>query len=199
MSDFKKSFPKHNPMNCCTAWHLWRHGLALAIYTRAGQLTANGKTEFFARRQTLAKYFGANYEATRRAFLLLVNNGWLEHGSDETHFKYMTHDDWAFLHEGKCVVQDVNPWHGEADPFIKRLFGVAGGRFRAKPHWLLGVRKYGYTDEEIVALFRTELTTAAERKKRGNHSHTAAGQCFYRLSCFLKANSKATQNAPSLR
>jgi hypothetical protein len=189
--DFQKAPPKHNSMNCCTAWHLWRQGLALAIYNRAGTLTNGGKTEFFPNIKTLSKYFGSNYESTRRARLVLINNGWLTHGTDERHFNFIAHDTWAFTTNWeKCVEQDLNPWHGEADPFIGRVFAIAGGRFRAKPHWILGVRKYGYSDDEILELFRKELEAAACKRAKGEHSMTGNHQCFYRVSQHLREHSR---------
>jgi hypothetical protein len=197
MSDFKKSPPKHNPVNCCATWHLWRQGLALAIYQRAGALTNGGKTDFFAKRETIAKYFGANYEATRRAFLVLINNGWLEVLPDDPkNLKWIDHEQWAFkTNWEKCIVQDLNPWHGEADPFIGRLFAVAGGRFRTKPHWILGVRQHGWTDEEILELFRKEIAAANEKRGRREYHMTGKHECFYRVAQHVKRNAHRQKQA----
>jgi hypothetical protein len=171
---------------------LWSHGLSLAIYDRIGILTNGGQTEFFATRQTLSKYFGSSYEATRRAFLVLVNNGWLTPvPNEEGHFTFIKHDVWAFTTDYvKCVEQQLNPWHAEADPFIGRLFAVAGGKFRAKPHWLLGIRKYGYSDDEVLKLFTTEIAAAKAKRDRGAYGMTSPSQCFYRVHNYLKQNSR---------
>src|SRR6266403_975161 len=156
MADFQKSPPKHNSLNCDACWHLWRQGLAFAIYNRAGALTNGGRTPLFATVQTLTDYFGSKYEPTRRARLVLINNGWLKPiPNDPKNLTFVTHDAWAFeTSYSKCVERTLNPWHGEADPFIGRVFATAGGRFRSKPHWILGVRQHGYSDDEVLEFFR---------------------------------------------
>ncbi len=197
MPDFKQSNPKHQPFKCSPAWHLWRHGLALAIYLRAGTITNGGKTEFFAKVETLKNYFGSSYEAARRARCLLVSNGWLSPvPNDEGYFYFVTHDAWAILFPNKCCERDLLPWSGDADPFIGKLWAAAGGRFRAKPHFLLGVRKYG-TEEEILAVFNEELEAAKVKRMSGDKYLTAPSQCFYRV--YMKLKEKFTVETPTLK
>lgn len=202
MTDFKKSNPQHTPLNCSPAFHLWRHGLSLAIYIRIGQLTYAGSAErnvFFGRISTLAKYFDATYEATRRAFKLLVANGWLAPVPNEpAKYVYVDHDAWAFTHEGRCMVAELlQPWHGTADPFIGQIWAAAGGKFRGQPHWFIGVRKYA-TEEVVLELFRKELAAAKERKARGDWQCTNPEQCFYKVSQHLKAEFKKRKRDAAL-
>jgi hypothetical protein len=193
--DFKKSDPTHTPLNCSPSWHLWRRGLSLAIYNRIGQLTyvrGGDRNPFFAKITTLQKYFGAKYESTRRAFHFLVANGWLEPVPNESGtYTYVEHEVWSFKYEGKCMVADVlQPWHGTADPFIGQIWAAAGGKFRCKPHWILGAKKYA-PEAVVLDLFRKELAAAKERKARGDWQHTSPGQCFYKVTQHLKAEFKS--------
>lgn len=157
---------------------------------RIGQITyvkGGPRNEFFGRITSLAKYFGATYEATRRNFHLLVSNGWLTIVPDKQgYFNYVHHDDWAQGTDRKCMVAPIlTPWQGTADPFVGQLWAAAGGRFRGKAHWILGVRKYA-TDDLILDLFRTQLAAAKEKRKRGEYRDTGPGQCSYQVAQFLK-------------
>lgn len=193
MPDFKKAPPKQNPFLCNTEWHLWTQPLALAIYNLAGRVTNSGEKPFFAKRQTVALHFGSHRNTTSKAFKTLINNGWFEHTDKEDHFKYVLHSAWAFTHPDHCVIRELQHWSEEADPFIGKLWAVAGGRFRAKPHWILGVRKYARSDEEVLTLFKEELARAAERRAKGSYEETSPAQCFYRVSRHLKQRKVATK------
>ena len=194
MTDFKKSNPQHTPLNCSPAFHLWRHGLSLAIYIRIGQLTYAGHNErnaFFGKISTLAKYFDATYEATRRAFKLLVANGWLTPVPNEpTKYFYVEHDAWVSTHSGACMVAELlQPWHGTADPFVGQIWAAAGGKFRGKIHWFLGAKKWA-PEEVILDLFRKELAAAKVRKANGDWRSTKPEQCFYKVTEYLKGEYK---------
>lgn len=190
MTDFKKSNPQHTPLNCSPAFHLWRHGLSLAIYIRIGQLTyvkGAERNPFFGKVSTLAKYFGSTYEATRRAFRLLIANGWLEPVPNEPgKYTYVEHDVWAFTHPEACMVAELlQPWHGTADPFVGQIWAAAGGQFRGKIHWFIGIRKYA-SEQVVLDLFRKELAAAKERKARGDWNQTNPSQVFYKVHEYLK-------------
>jgi hypothetical protein len=202
VTDFKKSYPQHTPLNCSPAFHLWRHGLSLAIYFRIGQLTYVKGAErnmFFGKISTLAKYFGSNPESTRRAFHFLVANGWLVPVPNEPgKYAYVEHDVWAFTHEGRCMVAELlQPWHGTADPFVGQIWAAAGGKFHGKIHWFLGVRKYA-SEEVILDLFRKELAAAKARKAQGDWRFTKPEQCFYKVHQYLKTEFQKRKREASL-
>ena len=178
--------------------------MSLALYNRIGQLTYAGKDEprnpFFGKISTLGKYFGSQYESTRRAFHFLVANGWLTPVPNEKDkYIYVEHEMWSFTNQDKCMVAEVlQPWHGTADPFIGQLWAAAGGKFRGKAHWLLGVKKYA-SEAVVLDLFRKELAAAKERKARGDWQCTKPEQCFYKVAQHLKAehNRRPVENTVS--
>ena len=156
MPTWKTSPPKPNRSNCRAERHLWTYGLSLAIYTRIGSLTYGGKNLFYGKIKNLASYFGANEESTRRAFNRLINGGWLERTSERNKFKYVEHDDRAFLKEDCRDLPDLPSWELEADPFVGKIHAAFGGEIRVKPNWIGAARQHA-TEEEFLADCRIEV------------------------------------------
>lgn len=184
MTNWKKASPRHNPYKCSASWHLRKNGLWLAIYNLVGTVTNGGRTDFFGTYQGVASHYGSGYESTRRAFHALTKYGWLER-LDDGNYKYVPHEKWVFLNEGKCVVREALSWEDEADPLVGKLFAIAGGKFRIMEWKLKWARKHG-SDEEILELFTAEVEKAKAAKALGNWAGTHSSSCFFRVIEHLK-------------
>jgi hypothetical protein len=178
-------------LKCSAGNHLWRHGLALAIYNKAGALTNNGEVPrtFFAKRETLAKFFDASYNAVCNAVKYLRDEKWLLPTEKENHFLYARHDDWAAKNPGKCMARDLVPYQEEADPFVGKLFAIARGSLKVKEHWIIGMRKNA-TDEEILDLFAKQREIDIARRKSGDGHLTAPNNSLYVVMHKLKVRRK---------
>jgi hypothetical protein len=189
VADWKRPNPDHQPLHCSASWHLWQHGLALAIYDKTGAVTNNGDLDrtFWAKRTTLATFFDASYNGVCNSIKLLRHDGWLLDAKKQNHFIYVTHAKWAELHPGKCAVINLCAFQEEAqeDPFLGRLYAIAQGQVRLKEHWIAGVRRHA-DDETIIEMFAKEMRAAREQRAKGKDYMTSPENCFYRVSLKLK-------------
>jgi hypothetical protein len=183
---FKKAPPQSNPSPCSAERHLWPYGLSLAIYVRIGTLTAGGKNSFYGKTKTLAKYFGANAEAARRAFKRLVNAGWLQPLTEKGHYKYINHDDRAFIKADCVAVEELPHWAAEADPFAGKIHGASGGKIRLLPNWLAAARKH-CTEEEFLTALRKEF----------ENGHGSPGTRFWNAVRQFRARRSTVENPTS--
>lgn len=199
MPTWKRRNPDHQPLKCDAGFHLWHHGLALAIYNKAGALTKGDKDkDFFANRETLAVFYKAHPNSVSNAMNFLLKRGWLEPTDVEKHYKYVNHDKWAFLGKNaeQCVSRDLVAYQEEADPFVGKLFAIAHGSLRLKEHWVVGVRKVA-TDEQILEAFAEQRRIDIARRKNGDGHLTGPTQSFYAVTQKLKAlaNKKSGQKS----
>jgi hypothetical protein len=187
---WKQRNPDHQPLKCSAEWHLWRHGLALAIYNKAGAITNGGDPNrtFFVQRSTLAKFFDAHYNAVCKAISTLRKEKLFLATDKENHFLYVSHEKYATSHPEKCAARNLVPYQEEADPFVGKLFAIAKGSLKLKEHWLVGMRKYA-TDEEIVKLFAEQRDKDIARRKAGGEAarFTSANNSFYAVSLLVKS------------
>jgi hypothetical protein len=194
MSDFQEALPRPNQLHCCAERHLWRHGLALAIYQKIGVLTAGGKRSYHTDTARMALFFDANKAYVRRAFAALAHAGFLviENGSESgpKAFKRMravktrrwiSHDDWAKANPGKCVCVDENlmPWSGDVDPLCGQLWAALDGKMRMYEALLKHARGSGRADKEIVAALSANWRAAMERKARKDFNRVSAKAVFF--------------------
>jgi hypothetical protein len=188
---WKKSNPKHQPLKCSAGNHLWRHGLALAIYDKAGALTLNGEDgrTFFAKRETLSKFFGSHYNAACKAVNFLRRLKFLQATDKENHFTYIPHDKWALLYPGRCVDRDLAHYQEETDPFVGKLFALAQGSIRVKEHWIIGLKKLA-PEEEILEMFAQQRALDIARRKSGDGQLTSPANSLYAVTARLKAHRK---------
>lgn len=191
MPTWKKSNPKHQPLKCSAGNHLWRHGLALAIYDKAGALTNNGEEgrTFFANRTTLSKFFGASYNAVCKAVKHLRTEKLFQATDKENHFLYIPHDTWAFLNTGRCVGRDLAHYQEETDPFVGELYALAQGSLRVKEHWVNGLKKLA-SEEEILEMFKQQRAADIARRKAGDGHLTSPANSLYAVTAKLKARRK---------
>jgi hypothetical protein len=164
-------------LKCCSARHLVKSGLALAIYDKLSQLCHgnDGKGEYFGGLEGLAKFFRVPYNSVWRAFkylraagFLIVTDTEFANGWQERHFKFkrktyrvILHTEWAETHPGQCEVELVMPWDGLGDLLAQRLFRASGGKTRWFENMLKSLRRTGLSDDEIVARWEGFI---AERK-----------------------------------
>lgn len=192
MTDFKQPYPKHNPPHCSAEWHLWRSPLMLAIYCRAGALTRGG-TEgrtFFAKAESLAKYFGSSYSATTRAIRMLVAHGWLIPTlvkKGQKHYLWVHHDVWAVSHPSGCAERELFAWQetlATRDPLVNRLYGSANGNLRLRSK--LVAELHEYNEDEVVRLYVNEIAAREEKRKRGDWGSTSNESCLWRVVKYLR-------------
>src|SRR5262249_19994871 len=126
-----------------------------------------------------------SYEATRRVFKGLRKLGWLEKISPRED-RYITHLEWAETNPGKCTVRELLPWQGDADPLLRQIYGIAGGRIYLKPHVLPGLRKLGVSDDLIVSIFTKNMDAARARRGKGNYNGTSPKQILWQTFNFIK-------------
>jgi hypothetical protein len=105
--------PEHQPLKCSAEQHLWRQGLALAIYGKARTVTAGGERPFNANQVTLSIFFRAHKNAVLNAMNFLRKNGWLI-PSGENEYTVVSHEEWVKRQakEGKpssCIEQKIVP------------------------------------------------------------------------------------------
>jgi hypothetical protein len=180
---WQKSNPKHKAFNCSYAWHYRKSGLYLAIYYMIGGVTSGGKTPFFSTIENVAKYFDANYETVRRIIHQLVKEGWLKEKPDG--WWWVGHKDWVKTHPNKCCVRAELVWESEADPFVGKLYAIAGGKLKLYRNNIAGIKALAEEDE-ILELYRREIDAASESRARGVYEGTSPKACFWAVYNLLK-------------
>jgi hypothetical protein len=212
MSDFKQSLPRQNPFKCDVTRHLWRYGLALAIYQKVGQITNGGQRTFHADTAPLAEFFGANKAYVRRMFAVLDRAGFLVVVRNEDTRKavkkdrakkirrWISHEEWAKSHDGECVKVDerLMPWSADADPLCGKLWSVFEGKIRIYEALLTYARSCGRSDDEIEDAMSQAWQAAKARKARGEYEGTGVKAVFSATVRALRGNeSKSYQDRES--
>jgi hypothetical protein len=155
-------------LKCSVEKHLWRSGLTLAVYSKMFQVThgKKGSGKWFGTLQTLADYFAAPYNSIWRATRKLLNLGFLEDDEpdlpkdiremrkrDHDHkvYRVVPHKEWQASHPGQCQEREYMPWDSETgDPLAPRLWKVSNGRLKWFRNELIGLRRSGLSDDELV-------------------------------------------------
>jgi hypothetical protein len=193
MSDFSQSLPRQNPFKCDVTRHLWRYGLALAIYQKVGQITNGGQRTYHADTAPMGEFFGANKAYVRRMFALLDRAGWLvvEHHEDtrkdirKTRSKkirrWVSHEEWAKSHAGECVkvAEFLMPWSADADPLCGKLWSAMEGKIRIFENLITHARSCGRSDHEIETALSQAWQAAKAKRARGEYEGTAAKTVFF--------------------
>lgn len=179
MPTWKKAFPKHKAFHCNAYWHFVNSGLWLAIYNLIGAVTDSGERPFVSSKKTVARYFNKDYETVRRVFRKMEKAGWLERRGDGELY-YVDHATWAERHPDQCYKRAVLVWENETDPFVGKLWAVAGGKLHLYPGHVVAARRVA-NDEEFIEAFQKEFMAAQERKAAGQYDGTGAKACFFRV------------------
>jgi len=186
MTDFPEAFPRPNPFHCSVPRHLWRHGLALAIYLKIGEVTAGGKRPYHTDTAKMATFFGANKAYVRRSFSILNHAGFLvvegpvRRGRAAKIRTWISHEEWAKVHLGQCAVVDKNlmPWTADADPLCGQLWSALDGKMRMYESTLKFARSCERPDDEIVAALCANWKAAKQRKARKDYDRVGTKSVF---------------------
>jgi hypothetical protein len=204
MPDFPKSLPRPNKFKCDVNRHLWRRGLALAIYQKAGGITKGGVSGYFGDTALMAEFLGANKTVVRRMFALLHRAGWLVVVPNEDSRKavkktqakktrrWVSHEEWAKSHPGECVnvEESLMPWSADADPFVGQLWAAMEGKLRMYESLIIHARTCGRPDTEIVAAISEAWKVRNAKKARGEYQGTGARTVFFDTIKALKESSQ---------
>jgi hypothetical protein len=197
MSTWKKSDPKHKAFKCSFAWHYRKSGLYLAVYYLLGGLTNGGQTSFFSSKKKVADYFDADYETVRRIFKQLVKEGWLKPaGNNGNKFWFVSHDDWAEEHPGRCCQRATLTWDNETDPLVGKLYAICDGKLRLYEGHVAGIKKLA-GDEEILERFSKEVQAAKAKRAQKQFHGTSPLECYWRVYHFLKNRRATTRELPN--
>jgi len=164
---------------CCSVErHLFRSGLALAVYGKLYGLTSKKGWVYHTSKESLQMWFGVSQKGLSNAFKLLVKLGWLEEldADPETvyeikkrehrskNYRVVPHKEWVLTHQDRCTVENM-PGDGETkDKLGSDLWNVSKGNLKWYASQLTAVRKSGFSDRDLVAQFRTFV----EDKRREN-------------------------------
>lgn len=193
MPDFKQSLPQPNPFRCDATRHLFRNGLALAIYQKVGQITNGGQRTYHSDTARMAVFFAANKKHIRRVFALLDRVGWLVVQRDPDTLKavkkdrskkirrWISHEEWVKSHTGECTKVDelLMPWSVGVDPLAGRLWSAMDGKLRMYEALVTHARSCGRSDSEIEAAVFEAWQAAKDKKARGEYSGTGAKTVFF--------------------
>jgi hypothetical protein len=154
---------EQNPFHCSTEWHLndLNSRLGPVLYSWGRSLSFKSD-RFFPSVNSIANYFGCDRATVFRALQELVDYGWAEIVQREPGkavvYRFLDHDDWAKMHPDLCIEKDVMPWEGQGDPLGVALYSASGGKAKFLPRQMNGLRKSGFTDDEIVLEFQVFLS-----------------------------------------
>jgi len=152
---------------CSVEWHLreLNSGLAPLLYSW-GRMISFKSDRFFPSVESIARYFRYNRATVFRILQELVKCGWAEIVQQEPGkavvYRFFDHDEWARMHPNCCIAKDVMPWEGHGDPLGMALYAASGGKAKFFPRQMNGLRKSGFTDDEIVLEFQVFLSRAPQ-------------------------------------
>ena len=164
---------------CTAERHLWRSGLALAIYSKISALSWNSATKehgrYFTSVEMMSEYLGADYSATYKAFQLLKQKGWLEKELGKNPFKskdykIITHEARRLFYPDECFAREGMVWDDEEskDRLGVLLFKTSFGRMKLYANHLAALRSTGLADDAIIlacASFIEQLSPRPADKK----------------------------------
>jgi hypothetical protein len=148
--------------HCSWEWHFAHFDSRLAPLLYSWGCRLSNKSEvFYPSAESMASHFCRHRTTVLRALQELVANGWAEALQREPGksvvYHFLDHEEWARNNPECCTEKDVMPWEGEGDPLGRELHAVSGGRAKFLPHQMIGLRKSGFSDQQIVSEFRTFL------------------------------------------
>jgi hypothetical protein len=189
-----------NPFYCSAEWHLreFNSRLAPVLYFWGHKLSYKSGC-FFASVESVAEYFCCNRSTVFRAFQELESGGWIEAIRREPGkavvYRFLNHDDWAEMHSGMCIEKDVMPWEGQGDPLGKALYAASGGLARFLPRQMNGLRKFGFTDDEIVLEFQIFLSRTPQSGRVSRNSYYSFRTHLLTAANNLRQRSAAIKNS----
>lgn len=159
-------------LHCSSEWHLYhfKSNLAPLVYSHAVHISGTSGT-YFVSLGTLAKYFRVNYKTAYNAVRELVENGWFvvvsKKQGDVTTYRVRDHKTWERDFPGQCATKLEYPWSGEdSDRLAVEIFAAGGGRVKCYPSHLTALRKTGFSEPEIVSLWKEFLADNPPKSKQ---------------------------------
>jgi hypothetical protein len=203
---------------CCSPErHLFRSGLALAVYQKLYGVTHKNGWVYHSSKEALQHFFGASRKGIHNAFKLLVKHGWLEEqdANQEAlsvarkmefrpkNYRVVQHNEWALKHGAQCL-DETMPWDGEEkDKLGSDLWNASTGKLQWYANQLRSLRSSGFTDEKIVAEFRSyvenvkqENDASGKYKQRGYINWKTTRWAFLKLMKGI-GQERADLTAPS--
>jgi hypothetical protein len=181
--------------HCSSEWHTARLSpVCRSIYPHAFRVSGGIDTKlpdrrFFGSAESLATYFGYSVCQVHRGLLELEKAGFFQLVARKkfkpTHYRVLSHDDWASKHPGQCTTKVEFPWTGEDDPLGQSLWKMSGGQVKFADFQVKNLRNLGVGEDNVVKEFCAYWEETAQRMKPKN---VPAG--FY---MFMKDASPAAQ------
>jgi hypothetical protein len=130
---------------------------------------------FSASAENVALYFGVHRNTVQRALEEIANAGFFALREVEQFrpnvYHVLDHKEWAKRHPGLCVKKSSFPWQGEGDPLGRELPAISGQRVKFLPHQTVALRRFGISEDEIKAEFRTFLDESTYEGKRWKYAY----------------------------
>jgi hypothetical protein len=187
---------------CSPEYHLqrMRSGLAPSLWGWGRRLSSVSEC-FWPSINQIAEYFNRDRTTVMRALFELVGEEWAEVIDSEpgktVNYRFLSHDEWAKKHPGKCVVKERMPWDGEGDVLGARLYAISGGRAKFLPNQMNGLRKFGFEDDTIATEFKVFLDRNPIRGAAWRGVYFRFHDCLAVISDDItKANSRSNQSHP---
>jgi hypothetical protein len=144
---------------------------------------------FFASAGSLATYFEYSECQIRRGLMELEHTGFFQLIARKkfkpTHYRVLSHEDWALKNPGKCTSKVQYPWTGEGDPLGQSLWKRTCGEVRFADCQIKGLRSLGVDEGKIIEEFSVYWERTGQRMKPKN---VPAG-----FHMFMKDTSRAAQ------
>jgi len=74
-------------------------------------------------------------------------------------------------HPGLCVKESSFPWEGEGDPLGRELHAINGQRVKFLTNQTVALRRFGLSEDQIKAEFRTFLDESTYERKRWKYAY----------------------------
>jgi hypothetical protein len=140
---------------CSAEWHLARMPrYASPLYSYAMHL-AKGSGRFSLSLGEMAVYFGVDIKCIRAAAHALEKVGLFkllrEEPGKAVSYRPIPHKEWSRNRPTSCIQKISMPWDSETvDSLVKRLHAASDGRLRLYSNFVVGMRRTGLSDDEIV-------------------------------------------------
>jgi hypothetical protein len=101
------------------------------------------------------------------------------------------------MHPDLCIEKDVMPWEGQGDPLGVALYSASGGRAKFLPRQMNGLRKFGFTDDEIIFEFKVFLSRTPQAGSQWIGVYYRFRKHLVRTANDLRQEAAATKNSSS--
>jgi AraC-like DNA-binding protein len=201
MDNGPQTTPENEYFHCSWEWHIARLSPVCAlIYPLAFKVSGGmgrklSDRRFFSSAKALASYFGYSESHIRRGLRELEEVGFFQLIAKKkfkpTHYRVLSHDDWASKHKGKCTTKVEYPWTGEGDSLGQSLWKISGGQVKFAGFQVKNLRNLGVDENKIVEEFSGYWEQTGQRMSPLNVP------CGFYMN--VKDSSPATQQCSTLQ